>query len=82
MYIAKIQVVLKESVLDPQGSTVKKVLSEVGEKSVRDVRVGKYIELKIDAPSEEAARKDVERLCDKILVNHIIETYSANIQKI
>ncbi|EMN83216.1 phosphoribosylformylglycinamidine synthase subunit PurS [Leptospira interrogans] len=82
MYIAKIQVVLKESVLDPQGSTVKKVLSEVGEKSVQDVRVGKYIELKIDAPNEEVARKDVERLCDKILVNHIIETYSMNIQKI
>ncbi|EKR65177.1 phosphoribosylformylglycinamidine synthase, purS protein [Leptospira weilii str. 2006001853] len=82
MYIAKIQVVLKESVLDPQGSTVKKVLSEVGEKSVRDVRVGKYIELKIDAPNEEAAKKDVERLCDKILVNHVIETYSLNIQKI
>ncbi|WP_061219095.1 phosphoribosylformylglycinamidine synthase subunit PurS [Leptospira weilii] len=82
MYIAKIQVVLKESVLDPQGSTVKKVLSEVGEKSVRDVRVGKYIELKIDAPNEEAAKKDVERLCDKILVNHVTETYSLNIQKI
>ncbi|EMF81967.1 MULTISPECIES: phosphoribosylformylglycinamidine synthase subunit PurS [Leptospira] len=82
MYIAKIQVVLKESVLDPQGSTVKKVLSEVGEKSVQDVRVGKYIELKIDAPNEEAAKKDVERLCDKILVNHVIETYSLNIQKI
>ncbi|MDV6235955.1 phosphoribosylformylglycinamidine synthase subunit PurS [Leptospira ellisii] len=82
MYIAKIQVVLKESVLDPQGSTVKKVLSEVGEKSVQDVRVGKYIELKIDAPNEDAARKDVERLCDKILVNHVIETYSVNIQKL
>ncbi|EMY77781.1 phosphoribosylformylglycinamidine synthase, purS protein [Leptospira weilii serovar Ranarum str. ICFT] len=82
MYIAKIQVVLKDSVLDPQGSTVKKVLSEVGEKSVQDVRVGKYIELKIDAPDEETARKDVERLCDKILVNHVIETYFANIQKI
>ncbi|EQA45412.1 phosphoribosylformylglycinamidine synthase, purS protein [Leptospira broomii serovar Hurstbridge str. 5399] len=79
MFIARINVTLKESVLDPQGSTVKTTLTELGEKSVQDVRVGKYIEVKLDSPDIETAKKTVERLCEKLLVNHVIETYRSEI---
>ncbi|EPG73732.1 phosphoribosylformylglycinamidine synthase, purS protein [Leptospira fainei serovar Hurstbridge str. BUT 6] len=79
MFIARINVTLKESVLDPQGSTVKTTLRELGENSVQDVRVGKYIEVKLDSPDIETAKKTVERLCEKLLVNHVIETYRSEI---
>ncbi|PJZ69105.1 phosphoribosylformylglycinamidine synthase subunit PurS [Leptospira perolatii] len=79
MFIARINVTLKESVLDPQGNTVKGTLRELGENSVQDVRVGKYIEVKLDSPDLASAQKDVERLCEKLLVNHVIETYRSEI---
>jgi len=46
---------------------------------VQDVRVGKYIEVKLDSPDIESAKKTVERLCEKLLVNHVIETYRSEI---
>ncbi|TGK06655.1 phosphoribosylformylglycinamidine synthase subunit PurS [Leptospira semungkisensis] len=79
MFIARINVTLKESVLDPQGSTVKSTLRELGENSVQDVRVGKYIEVKLDSPDIETAQKTVTSLCEKLLVNHVIETYRSEI---
>ncbi|MGJ4746293.1 phosphoribosylformylglycinamidine synthase subunit PurS [Leptospira selangorensis] len=79
MFIARINVTLKESVLDPQGNTVKSTLHELGEKAVQDVRVGKYIEVKLDSPDLETAKKTVANLCEKLLVNHVIETYRSEI---
>ncbi|EPG66435.1 phosphoribosylformylglycinamidine synthase subunit PurS [Leptospira wolffii] len=79
MFIARINVTLKESVLDPQGSTVKSTLQELGEKSVQDVRVGKYIEVKLDTPDIATAEQTVKSLCEKLLVNHVIETYRSEI---
>ncbi|TGK12320.1 phosphoribosylformylglycinamidine synthase subunit PurS [Leptospira fluminis] len=79
MFIARINVTLKESVLDPQGSTVQGTLHELGESSVQDVRVGKYIEVKLDSPDIASAQKIVDRICEKLLVNHVIETYRSEI---
>ncbi|MCE9501529.1 MAG: phosphoribosylformylglycinamidine synthase subunit PurS [Leptospira sp.] len=79
MFIGKINITLKESVLDPQGNTVKKVLNEMGESAVSDVRIGKYIELKLNSKNIETARADVSRLCEKLLVNGIIETYTSEV---
>ena len=82
MYLAKINIILKESVLDPQGATVKKNLEGMGEASVADVRIGKYVELKLEAKNREDAARDVARLCEKLLVNHVIETYTSEIVEI
>lgn len=79
MYIAKINITLKESVLDPQGATVKRALEGMGENHVDDVRIGKYIELKLNTKTLSEANDDVKRLCDKLLVNHVIETYQAEV---
>lgn len=82
MFIGKVNITLKESVLDPQGTTVKKVLHDMGEEMVTDLRIGKYIELKLNSKDIQTAREDADRLCKKLLVNGVIETYSLEVQSI
>lgn len=82
MYLAKINITLKESVLDPQGQTVLRTLQGMSELTVQDVRVGKYVEMKLQADSNDAAKEIATRICDKLLVNSVIETYHLEIAKI
>ncbi|HMV45718.1 MAG TPA: phosphoribosylformylglycinamidine synthase subunit PurS [Leptospiraceae bacterium] len=79
MFIGKVNITLKESVLDPQGTTVKKVLHDMGEEMVSDLRIGKYIEIKLNSKNIETAREDADRLCKKLLVNSVIETYKLEV---
>ncbi len=79
MFIGKINITLKESVLDPQGQTVKKVLHDMGETMVQDVRVGKYIEVLLDSKTSEEAKLDADRLCKSLLVNEVIESYTIEV---
>ena len=72
---AKVYVTLKPGLLDVQGKTVKTALASLGFKSVKDVRIGKYIELELNGTAVSAARKDVERMCQKLLANPVVETY-------
>lgn len=82
MFIGKISITLKKSVLDPQGSTVKKTLHDMGEESVVDLRIGKYIELRLDSKDINVAKATIDRLCKKLLVNDVIETYVAEVEEI
>lgn len=82
MYIGKISITLKESVLDPQGTTVHKALQEMGENDIADVRIGKYVEVKLNTDSENTAREDIDRICKNLLVNPVIESYSVDIASI
>ena len=77
--IARVVVTPKPVVNDPQGITVKQGLRLLGFDEVSDVRVGKYIEVKMDAPSEQAARARVEAMCKQLLANHVIEDFSFEI---
>lgn len=81
MYIGKVNISLKQSVLDPQGSTVMKALHDLGENSVSDLRIGKYIEVKLSSRDKESALADLDRLCKNLLVNPVIESYEINIEK-
>jgi phosphoribosylformylglycinamidine synthase subunit PurS len=81
MYIGKVNISLKQSVLDPQGSTVMKALHDLGENSVSDLRIGKYVEVKLSSRDKESAIADLERLCKNLLVNPVIETYEINVEK-
>ncbi len=76
MYKAKINVTLKKSVLDPQGKTVLHALDSLGFKEAKDLRVGKYFELSLDAPNAQKAEEQVKIMCDKLLINPVIEEYS------
>jgi phosphoribosylformylglycinamidine synthase len=72
---ARIWVTLKPGVLDPQGKAIAGALDSLGFSGVEDVRQGKYLEVQLDARDEAQARQDVERMCEELLANTVIETY-------
>ena len=72
---ARVYVTLKPGLLDAQGKTVKSALDALGFKGVREVRMGKYIELELNGAKAASAKKDVERMCAKLLANPIVENY-------
>jgi len=73
--VARVVVTPKPVVNDPQGFTVKQGLATLGFREVSDVRVGKYIEVSLDAASEHEARQRVEAMCRQLLANHVIEDF-------
>ena len=77
----KIFVSLKNGVLDPQGKAIERSLNTLGYQEVLDVRVGKYLELNIDALSRAAAELRIREMCDKLLANPVIEDYRFEIQE-
>ena len=82
MYQSKIKVTLRSSILDPQGKTVEHSIQSLGYKNILDTRIGKYIELKIDADSENEAKRITEEVCKKLLANPVMEDYEFNIEKL
>lgn len=70
---ARVRIVPKRAVLDPQGEAVQRALHELGHQDVRDVRVGRVVELVLDTTDEVAARAQVERMSEQLLVNDIVE---------
>ena len=78
--IAKIIVTPKPVVNDPQGITVRQGLASLGFTEISDVRVGKYIEVNLEASSEREARARVEAMCDQLLANHVIEDFRFEIE--
>ena len=71
----KIFVSLKTGVLDPQGKAIERSLHTLGYGEVEGVRVGKFLEFSIDAPSRETAEARIREMCDKLLANTVIEDY-------
>ncbi len=82
MYLAKVYITLKPTVNDPQGLTVRGGLHTLGFKQVTSVRVGKYIELKIEGNDLEQAKQQVAQMCQKLLANTVIEKYNFELEKI
>ena len=79
-YLAKVYVTLKPTVNDPQGLTVRGGLHSLGFAEVQSVRVGKYIELNVEAASEAQARERVTEMCRKLLANLVIETFRFDLE--
>ena len=74
-YQARIYVTLRPSVLDPAGVAVESGLKQLGYDGVEQVRIGKYIELMLCAANEDTARQELDRICDQLLANPVIENY-------
>ena len=72
----RVLVRLKPGILDPQGATVKRALAGLGFHDVTDLRVGKLIEVDLEAPTEERARQSVDEMCRKLLANPLLEDYT------
>ncbi len=69
-----------KAILDPQGKAVNTGLKGLGLQSISDVRIGKHIELELEAVSELEAKEKVEQACKKLLANPIMEFYQFTIQ--
>ena len=72
---ATIRVTFKPGVLEPQGKAVLHSLHTLGFAGVQSVRVGKLIEMELDAADPEAARADITKMCEELLASPVIEHY-------
>ena len=77
---AKVYVTLKKGVLDPQGKAVQHSLHSMGYSGVDDVRLGKYIEVRLDGTDKEKAKVQLKEMCEKLLANTVIEDFSFDIE--
>ncbi len=75
MIKARVQVMLKAGVLDPQGEAVRHALGTLGFSGVQSVRQGKVIELELDETDAAQAQANVTAMCEKLLANTVIESY-------
>ena len=73
---AKIIVTPKKTVLDPQGKTVQHALESLGFKGVKEVRIGKFIEVELAGGNKAALKQKLDEACHKLLSNPVIEDYS------
>ena len=73
-----VTVTLKKDVLDPQGKVVQNTLKDLGMNNLKSIRQGKFFEIEIEEKDEKKAEQKVEEMCNKLLVNLIIEDYRIN----
>lgn len=79
--MARVFVTLRREVLDPQGAAVQRGLQRLGFESVADVRVGKYLEIQLgDVKNRAAAEAQVRAMCEKMLVNPVMEEFSFELE--
>jgi phosphoribosylformylglycinamidine synthase len=76
---ARVYVSYKDTVLDPQGKTVRNALRSLGYDDVMDVRQGKYFQIELKDISREQAEKILKEMADKILSNPVIEKFEIEI---
>lgn len=78
-YLARVDVMLKPGISDPQGQTIERALPVLGYEGVTGVRVGKRIQLEVVASSADEAKSKVEEMCRRLLANPVIESYEVSI---
>lgn len=81
MYKAKVNITLRKSILDPKGKAAHQALHNLGLNNIDGVRIGKFIEMDIQAASESEARKLADTACSKLLANEVMEDYHIEIEK-
>lgn len=81
-FLANINVMPQQEILDPQGKAVKLGLKNLGITDVEDVRIGKHITVEFEAETEELAKEKIELACSKLLANLIMESYTFTLEKV
>ncbi|MCM0598180.1 phosphoribosylformylglycinamidine synthase subunit PurS [Periweissella fabalis] len=82
MFLAKIYVTYKPSILDPKGETVKDALQRMEYTGIEDVVMGKYFEIKLSSSDATSAAKEVESFSEKLLINVNMEVFRYEIEAI
>jgi len=73
---ARVTIFYKDTVFDPQGNTVAEGLRRLGFKAVQSARVGKVVDIELDSMNEKDAKASVDRMCEKLLANPVIESFN------
>lgn len=81
MYKATVNVTLRKSILDPKGKAAHHALQNLGMKEIDSVRIGKFIEMDIDADSKDRAHQIAEDACTQLLANEVMEDFNVTIQE-
>ncbi len=81
MYKATITITLRTSILDVQGKAVEHGIHTLGMTNVGNVRIGKFVQLDIDAADDAEASRIADETCRKILANQVMEDYSFTVAK-
>lgn len=76
---ARIVVRLRPGILDPQGATIRRALEGLGFPEVRDLRVGKVLDVTLDETDPARARQRLDEMCRKLLANPVIEDYTCEV---
>lgn len=79
LYHAAIEITLRPSILDPQGKATAHALGQLAFKGVEDVRIGKFVELRIEAASAQAAEDVARSACQKLLANSVMEDFAVRV---
>ncbi len=81
LFHARVQVSLRPSVLDPAGEATRAAAERLGVEGVRRLRIGKAIEVELEAPDPATARAQLELLSDRLLANPVIEDWSLDVRE-
>lgn len=81
IFSSKIKITLRKSILDPQGKAIEHSLKSIGYDSILDTRIGKFIELKVEADSLDKAKQITDDACKKLLANPVMEDYEFEIEE-
>jgi phosphoribosylformylglycinamidine synthase len=82
MYQARVYITLKPTINDPVGLTIRGGLHDLGFAGVESVRSGKYMEVSLDAGSEQDAESELRGMCEKLLANPVIEEYRFDLRQV
>ena len=82
MFKATVRIVLRPSILDPQGKAIHHALDNLGHDAVDDVRVGKLVELRIDAATESEAERIAREAAEKLLANEVMEDFTVEVTSV
>ena len=77
---ARVLVSLRPSVLDPAGEATRSAASRLGVEGIEKLRIGKAVELELEAPDEKEARRRLEILSDRLLANPVLENWTLELQ--
>lgn len=81
MFHTKILITLRKSILDPQGKAVEHGVHSLGYAKVRNVRIGKYVEMNVDAHTKDEAERITKEVSEKLLANPIMEDFTITVEE-
>ena len=80
-FLVKVFIRLRPSVLDPAGEAIRSASSKLGVDGINSIRIGKLIEVELEASQENEVKEKIELLCDRLFANNVIEDYEYQFEK-